>query len=220
MQSLTIPLSILDRIVAVHIAAADRERTSPVLMGVSIAPYLSPDNAHGITIAATDGKVLVEESYVLAGVSSSALASPLIISEMGSGILADWLKSIRKAMPHAKNRDLETMVSVDEKSVTVSILHSPVGATILGIVDGTFPPYAGALDLKCQADESGNLLRQARVGINADYMGRLEKLWGVKGKAITGIMMDFRSRGILVSPVNTNYSGVRRGLIMPIILSD
>jgi hypothetical protein len=217
MQSLTIPLSILDRIVAVHTAAADRDRTTPVLMGVSIAPYQSPDNTHDITIAATDGKFLIEESYVLAGVSSSALASPIIISETGVGILSDWLKSIRKAMPNAKNHDFEAMVSVDKKSITVSILHSPVGAAILGIVDGTFPAYAGALDIRGQADESGNMLRPARIGINADYMGRLEKLWCVKG-ITCGIVMDFRSRGVLVSPVNTNYSGVRRGLIMPIIL--
>jgi hypothetical protein len=187
------------------------------MCGVSIAPYQSPDSAHGITIAATDGKILIDESYVLAGVSSSALASPIIISATGVGTLADWIKSIRKTMPHAKNRDFEAQFVADEKSIAVSIMHAPVGAAILGLVEGTFPAYAGALELKCQADQNGNINSKARVGINAEYMGRLEKLWGVKGKTC-GIVMDFRSRGVLVSPVNTNYFGVRRGLIMPISL--
>jgi hypothetical protein len=217
MQHLTIPLSILDRIVAVHTAGADRDRTCSTLPGVLIAPYRSPDNAHGITIAATDGKILVEESYVLAGVSSSALASQVILSESSVSILANWLKSIRKALPASKTRDYEIAVSFDEKSVTVSLAHSPIGAAILGLVDGTYPSYGNCFANPCETGPQGLINRPYRVGINAEYMGRLEKLWGTKSSK--SIIMDFRHRGIVCYPLSS-ATGNQRALIMPISLPD
>jgi hypothetical protein len=217
MQSLTIPLSILDRIVAVHTAAADHERTSPTLCGVLIAPYQSPDKVHGIAIAATDGKILFEESYILAGVSSSVLSSPVIVSEAGVSILAGWLKSIRKAMPHAKNRDLEAQFVADEKSIAVSIMHSPVGAAILGLVDGTYPNYGNCFANPCETGPQGLINRPYRIGVNAGYIGRLEKLWG--NKSSNAIIMDFRYHGIVCYPLS-NATGNQRALIMPISLPD
>jgi hypothetical protein len=217
MQYITIPLSILDRIVAVHTAAAYHDGTSSPLSGALLAPYQSPDKAHGITIAATDGKILVEESYVLAGVSSSALSSPVILSGEGVAILAGWLKSIRKAMPHAKNRDLEAQFVVDGKSIAVSIRHSPIGAAILGLVEGTYPSYGNCFANPCETGPQGLINRPYRIGIDAVYMGRLEKLWGTKSSR--AVIMDFRHRGIVCYPLS-NATGNQRAVIMPISLPD
>ena len=197
-MSISLPFHILPRIVAVHTAAADKERCSPVLMGVLVT--LSGNVA---TLAATDGKLLIEET---ANCQTGEDSLSVILSADGAAQLAAWCKMLDKA-------GKAPAVAVEQKEKRVFFSCEGFGQVEIRCVEGTYPAYASALN----QPRTGEGIKVA--GINLDYMAAVAKCWRRKGSA--AVRMDCAGRGMILSPLQL-MSGMlsQRALIMPISLPE
>lgn len=210
MPTVSLPLSVVERICAVHKCAADHEvRMGSVLAGVALKPFASAIGA-GITIVATDGKVLAEESYPI----DLGTVTDAILSEASVTMLRDWCRAVRKSLSK-KQHDATVEMLTENRQITVGLPGSPIGDIRLATVEGTFPNYVGALT---KPEKSGDGLQtySQRIGVSSDYLGRFYALWG--SKASHAIVMTF-ARGIIVEPLNLHAGAIcQRGLVMPISL--
>lgn len=226
MTTLSLSLSAVERIVAVHTAAADRDRdrTSPVLNGVCIkaGKPVGTDGAPCMAIVATDGKILVEETWTLDagqfGIAPKEFptdeerSEEAIISAKSIDLLASWTKQIRKSL--GKRPEATLTMLIENKQVTIGLVNSAIGDILLACVDGRFPNYEKALDSQSLSSNG-----PARIGFDCEYMARLAKLWGRKGMAGPAVVCEF-GRGIVIRPLPGPPVGCQRqrALVMPISL--
>jgi hypothetical protein len=207
MNTISLPLSVIERIPLIWKAAADRARSSPMLSGVCICDTAS--SGCGIAIVATDGKFLVEESYPIdAGTMIDCQAT---IGGHEVGMLKDWCKAMRNTM-HKRMPDCTVEVHIRETEMVINQPGSPIGHLSLRLVQGTYCSYRGAFtgDVKPWP---------ARTGVQMIYMARLDDLW-TEG-ARSGCSMEMR-KGIIIRPLNrcVGMSIDRVALLMPITLAD
>jgi len=191
-----IPLNILHRIVAVHSSAADKNRASPVMSGVVVS--VKDGN---ISIAATNGHLLIEESYPI----DEPDREEVLLARDGVKMLKAWLKSVNvwaQKLPE---------ITWDQTARVIRMTYEPVGQVSIATVEGTFPAYRKALEV------DDNRTMKPRIGLDSEYLAAISDCWGEKGNI--GLVMDFRSKGILVSPM-CQLEGIKRGLIMPITLAN
>lgn len=181
----------LERFLAVWTASADQDRSGAVLAGLS----LSYDGAI-LTIAATDGKILVEETLATDNLHREVWS--VIIANDAMKTLKAWVKSI----------PLSHRVTIARGPKSIRLVCS--GAAIeLRTVEGNFPQYKMALSLEGKANPV------EYVGLNVEYMARLHKLWKGQGNAMR---CDMR-RGIICKPMRlSNFCLSQVALVMPISL--
>lgn len=207
MNTISLPLSVLERVPLVWKAAADRDRSSPMLSGVCLCDTAS--SGCGIAIVATDGKFLVEESYALD--SGTMIECQATIGAQSVDMLKDWCKALRKTMPK-RMADCTVDVHIKELEMIVNQPGSPLGSISLRLVQGTYCAYRQAFggDVKPWP---------ARTGVNMSYMSRLDDLW-TEG-ARSGCSMEMR-KGIILRPLSrcAGMSIDRVALLMPITLAE
>ena len=225
MTTLSISLSAIERIVAVHTAAAVRDMSSPVLSGVCLTAGtpVGTDGQPCLAIVATDGKILVEETWTLdAGQFGTApkewagdeeRSEEAIICAASVDMLASWTKQIRKSL-NKRQTDVTLTMLVENRQVTIGLVNSAIGDIRLACVDGRFLNYVKTFD-----SQSLSSAGPARIGFNCDYMARLAKLWTRKGMAGPAVVCEF-GRGMVIRPLAGFRSGCQRqrALVMPISL--
>lgn len=200
MSSVTLSLSIVERIVKVHECAADRADRQPVLGGVFLQ-FSSPE----LVIAATDGRLLIEEAWPV----SLAPGTSMIVAAASVGLLDGFCKSVRK-QNGKKGHDPVVTLSIETDSPTRRTISAcALGSVVtLSLVEEKYPSYIGALTRDSYATTT--------ICLNSDYLSRLNKLWATKQNK--GLMMAFK-RGVHVSPLTLADGAIRqRGLLMPILV--
>jgi hypothetical protein len=204
MPTIPLPLSAVERIHAIWLAASDRDLSSPSLSGVLIK-----GSADCIAIAATDGKILVEEAWTL---DAGTLEAEWILSAASALMLRDWCKAVRKSL--GKRADATVQMICEQRQITVGMPGSPIGDIKLACVDATFPQYAKALDNPTLPEHG-----PARIGMNLQYLSALETLWKVKGQMGPCVTCEFH-RGMIFRPLSGPPVGCQRqiALVMPITL--
>lgn len=224
MTTISLSLSAIERICAVHTAAADRDQSSPVLAGVCLTAGkpVGTDGQPCMAIVATDGKILVEETWTLdAGQFGTApkewptdeeRSEEAIICAASVDMLASWTKQIRKSL--GKRTDATIAVLIENKQVTIGLVNSAIGDIRLSCVEGRFLNYEKAFD-----SQSLSSAGPARIGFNCDYMARLAKLWTRKGMAGPAVVCEF-GRGMILRQLAGLPIGCQRqrALVMPISL--
>jgi hypothetical protein len=190
---LNIHHSILSRIPFVHLAA-DADRSSAILAGVMLTC-----TAGVLVIAATDGKLLIEECYEL----PASEDFNVILSEDGVKRLGQFLKATV-----SKRSDAECVLSID--TPRAAAVNHPNGTTmILPLCEGTYPAYAGCMS------HARNDTAPSRFALSSHYLALLEKAWATKGNS--AIVMEWRGRGVICSPLSIRDGAIsRRALVMPI----
>ncbi len=205
-ETATIPTTYTDsltlaRMVAVHRAAHDGDRCSAVLPSLSVV-----SNGKLLTICATDGKLLIEESFELTNHSEDAFA--ILLSPDTMKALAAWLKSAPK-LNKAKVGGWVVTITVEGRNVTLTGWGSSMTCKT---VEGTFPNYAQAFTFNESAP--GQVPRQCeKYGINLEYLAQLSQCWGIRGVVV------HHGRGLIFSPLNPG-THKQRALIMPISIPN
>ena len=226
MTTLSISLSAVERIAAVHAAAADHGKSSPTLSGVCIKAGVpvGTDGQPCMSIVATDGKVLVEETWTLdAGRFGTApkefpteeeRSEEAIISSASVDMLASWTKQIRKSLGKRPYATLTMLI--EHGQVTIGLANSAIVEVKLACVEGRYCRYERALDSQSLAQAG-----PARIGFNCEYMARLAKLWHRKGMTGPNVVCEF-SRGMILRPLAGPPVGCQRqrALVMPITLPN
>lgn len=166
------------RIVAIHAAASDRERTSPILAGVCLRT-IATDEGRALVIVATDGKLLIEERWTLD-------AGHLEDGEINLGpdavaMLKAWLKMVDKSLGKRPSATIE--MHWDGKVATFKGCGLPVGDCPLRAMEGCFPRYDPALR---PTDEP---TKCDRLGFNLDYFARVAECWKEKRQDAVAVEM-------------------------------
>jgi hypothetical protein len=205
--------SILSRIYAVGLAAAERDRSSAALAGVRV--LFTPQTEQGpatFTIAATDSKILVEEVHTV--VDGETEPWEVIVRDWD--LLYAWVKPYGGKKP----KDVAWFFTYIEatNALTGAKSNGPIKSIQLEGADGRelslrivegclYPAYAKALE------PSAPRKVDHRICFDPEYAGRFKALW--KGF----IVLNLAGRGILVNPLNRPPTGGDcRGLIMPVTL--
>jgi hypothetical protein len=190
-----IPHSILSRIPLVHLAA-DADRSSAVLAGVMLTC-----TAGVLVIAATDGKLLIEECYEL----PASEDFNVILSEDGVRRLGQFLKATAN-----KRIDTECMLSIDTP-IAATIGH-PNGTTmILPLCEGTYPNFSMCWSGNVDAGGPSSFCT------NGHYVATITKTWCDKRSG--GLVYEWATRYLRVKPLNPNPSAkYQRAILMPIAM--
>lgn len=158
------------RIAAIHGAASDGDRSSPILSGVCLRSVpISTDvcNGHALIIVATDGKLLLEEQWTLD-------AGSLTDTEINMGTqaveqLALWLKSVKATLSKRPSCTME--MSWDGRMATFRVPGLSIGECPLRATEGSFPHYDAALR------PGGDPSAPPTLGYNLSYFAAVAKAW-------------------------------------------
>lgn len=162
------------RIVAIHEAASDADRSSAILSGVclrSAAIATDASNGHEMVIVATDGKLLVEERWSLD--AGSLDDGEINLGSLAVDAMKAWLKSIHKALGKRKSATLE--LSWDGKVATLSVPGLTHGPCVMRATEGSFPRYDHALRGTDKPTPT------ERIGYNLQYFAQVAKAWKTPG---------------------------------------
>lgn len=193
----TLTHSLLSRIPLVHLAA-DRDYSYPVLAGA-----LLKSEGGKFLIAATDGKLLIEESYDMPTLGDFSV----VLSADGVAKLAGFLK-----LTVNKKCDVEFSFAINgHKAITIS--HASGAAVVLPLVEGTYPNFSGTFDKPATPQEHVPL----RFCANGDYATVLRKVMGTKQSA--ALVYEWHHNHLQVTPLNPTY-GQQRAILMPISLPE
>jgi hypothetical protein len=157
---------------------------------------------------ATDGKILVEEQWML---DAGSLADKEVkLGPDAVATLAGWCKLARKILSK-RQTDITVDMLVEHGQVAVGWPGGTIGNAVLRQTEGTFPSYEKALTIS--PAEHG----PAHLGWDMTYMSNISKLWGRKGSH--GVACYFR-RGMIMKPLGFPPVGCvgRVALVMPITL--
>lgn len=188
MHTTTLPVSIFSRVLAIHKAAADRERTSANLDSV----HLCERNGK-IVIEATDGKFLIRETFD-PDAHDGMDVCPGLDMMLGTEAVKS-LAPLTKSKAKALRMTPDGLLTVTDGAMTVQVKTT----------EGSYVSVENAL--KRTVAET----MPASFGLSGDYLARFEKLWG------GGIRFDFDGSGFRVSPMNRlPWEAV--GILMPITL--
>jgi hypothetical protein len=205
-HTFSLPAYFLARIRAVGLAAADRDQSSAALSSV----LLVIDNGRA-TLAATDGKILVEESLTV-----DTLSTPEPVRLLVRGWKLKELQAFLKpALPKGKagksqevRLDVETELQAGPRAVKATLTLASGAALPLTLTDASFPGYSAAFD------QSPSTTTSSVQGLNLEYMARLQDAW----KCVVRITIG---RGWVITPaLRSGFEGEyrRRALVMPCIL--
>ncbi len=199
-ESVTTSLDTLQRIIAVHRAGCDPDRSTAVLSGINV--FYTVDGK--LTIAATDGKLLVEETFDL---SANSHAFNIILPPDAIKAISGWIKSAPKLTGHRKVQGHAVSISVEGRIVTITGWGSSMTCKTL---EGTYPAYQNAFTFKESAP--GEVPRQCEsYALNLAFMARLAACWDDCTIKVQ------HGRGLFISPLNPG-NAQRRALIMTISL--
>jgi hypothetical protein len=206
--TLSIPLSAIERLPAIHAAAADTCRSSPILSCVCLRPCTIGTGEPCLAIAATDGKILVEERWILD--AGSLADNEAKLGPDAVATLAGWCKLVRKSLSK-RQTDVTVEMLVEHGQVTVGWPGGTIGDVVLRQTEGTFPRFENALIIS--PAEHG----PAHLGWDMTYMANISKLWSCKGSQ--GVACYFR-RGVIMKPLGILPAGCvsQVALVMPITL--
>ena len=189
----TIPHSILSRIPLVHLAA-DADRSTAILAGV-----LLKCTAGVLVIAATDGKLLIEECYDLPASEDFSV----ILSDDGVKRLGQFLKATAN-----KRVDADCTLSIDTPTAA-TIAHPNGTAMILPLCEGTYPNFSACWS--GNVDAGG----PSMFCTSGDYVATLAKAWG--NKSSTALVYEWATRYLRAKPLNPNpMAKYQRAILMPI----
>jgi hypothetical protein len=158
------------RIIAVHDAASDADRSSHILSGVclrSVAVQTDVCNGHALIIVATDGKLLLEEQWSLD--AGNLEDTEINLGPQAVAQLALWLKSVKATLGKRPSCTMEA--SWDGKVCTFRVPGLALGECPLRATEGTFPRYDHALR------PSDAPSAPERVGYNLAYSASVAKAW-------------------------------------------
>jgi hypothetical protein len=211
MNTININRIIPSRIYAIGKAAADKEKSSPILMGVYVEFFHQTGIVH-CRIAATDGMFLVQEIIRCDDTNPSDLHPDGLVF-----VLRNWqdLKAIGKYDSTLRGVSLsfEEAQTGRVKACTFN-RHTSAGivaSATIQLVEGAYPSFAGALIPKTLENKI------ERIGVNMHYLAALEELWAEKGRA--SVVLYPHGRGMLCRPMCSDGND-RVALIMPIALPD
>ena len=192
-----IPSTILSRIVACAPFA------DPISTGTMGGVRVATQNGN-IVVAATDGVVLIEETF-------RACDHNFAMPENGEFILSrDSIHKLKKFLAAiGKNRvpvDLEFLPDMPG----IILAHKSESVT-LTCVKGTFPNYSIALYRPAEKTQPGTF------AINMRLASLFDKAWCLKEKGSAPVMFEWNGFGFRVRPVGPDAI-LRVGFIMPITL--
>jgi hypothetical protein len=205
---ITLPFEVIERLLAVHHAAHDRDDRSPQTTGVLLSVVCGV-----VTVAATDGMILVEEQLKLDAATTEEWTGT--ISPGGVSALSAWSKLVLKLGKKGVSPNITLDAQNKKSTVQIALEGSAVvGPLLVALIEGTFPQYQNALNGPAAIQRAP----RERIAVSSTYLARLEKLWASKGTA--GFIMTF-CRGVHIEPLNAwAIRWSRRCLIMPISLPD
>lgn len=191
MKSITIPSHILQRMVAIHDAAAHDDPLYPI---AGLHLVVQSERIH---LVATDGKILVKEVW---GCDSPGNEERVTLSVEAINRLRPWVKEL-----------LRNSVIVGELKEDALHLPEPGGSSLrLAFSPKTYPKYEYALP---QEPRNWPLT----TGVSLSYLSKLEKLWKVPKKD-TNVSMIF-NRGFILRPILLHEGAFEQvALVMPLAL--
>lgn len=197
------------RIVAVHTAASDRDRSAPILCGVCLRT-IATENGNALVIVATDGKFLIEEQWTLD--AGSLEDGEVNLGRAAVDMLKGWLKMVDKSLGKRTSATIE--MQWDGKVATFKACGLPVGDCPLRAVEGYFPRYDAALR---PTDEPTKV---DRLGFNLEYFARVSDCWKEKRNEIVAVEIK-HYRGTVVRKMKLPVGCQSMlALVMPISLPD